>query len=99
MSLQTQHATLLISCPDRKGIVAEMAQFLYKHNANILHADEHQDTERSIFFLRVEWDLEDFALDEKTFQKQFEVLPKLFKMEWHVENKILQYGNKTVVFD
>jgi formyltetrahydrofolate deformylase len=77
-------ATLLISCPDRKGIVAEVAQFLYKHNANILHADEHQDTERSIFFLRVEWDLADFALDEKLFQKQFGLLAKKFKMEWNV---------------
>ena len=36
-------ATLLISCPDRKGLVAAIANFLYTYNANILHADQHQD--------------------------------------------------------
>lgn len=84
MTQHTQTATLLISCPDRKGIVAEVAQFLYKHNANILHADEHQDKERCIFFLRVEWDLTDFALSEKAFAKKFETLAKMFTMEWKV---------------
>ena len=34
-------ATLLITCPDSKGIVAAIADFLYQHNANILHADQH----------------------------------------------------------
>lgn len=84
MILPIKSAVLLISCPDRKGIVAEVAQFLYKHNANILHADEHQDTEKSIFFLRVQWDLTDFALDAKTFQKKFDPPAKTFQMEWKV---------------
>ena len=39
-------AVLLITCPDRKGIVAAVAEFLYQHDANILHADQHQDAER-----------------------------------------------------
>ncbi len=47
-------ATLLISCPDKKGIVASVANFLYKNNANILHADEHQDIKKNLFFLRTE---------------------------------------------
>lgn len=58
MNTSTKSAVLL---PDRKGIVAEVAQFLYKHDANILHADEHQDKERSVFFLRIEWDLQGFG--------------------------------------
>ncbi len=56
-------AVLLITCPDRKGIVAAVAEFLYKHDANILHADQHQDAERGLFLMRVEWDLTGFALD------------------------------------
>ncbi|MFZ3087508.1 MAG: ACT domain-containing protein, partial [Methylotenera sp.] len=36
-------ATLLITCPDARGIVAAIADFLLQHNANILHADQHQD--------------------------------------------------------
>ena len=55
-------ATLLITCPDTKGIVAAIADFLYQHNANILHADQHQDAENSLFLMRVEWDLKDFYL-------------------------------------
>lgn len=84
MSSQNTNAILLISCPDRKGIVAEVAQLLYKHNANIIHADEHQDNERSIFFLRVEWDLAEFGLAEKAFAKEFGMLAKKFKMDWKV---------------
>lgn len=78
------NAVLLINCPDRMGIVAEVAQFLYKHNANILHADEHQDTERGIFFLRTEWELADFTLNEKAFIETFSPLAQKFNMEWDI---------------
>lgn len=77
-------AVLLINCPDRKGIVAEVAQFLYKHNANILHADEHQDTQHGIFFLRIEWNLTDFTLDKKAFIGAFTPLAEKFNMEWDI---------------
>src|SRR5579883_48893 len=52
-------AILLIDCPDRKGLVAAIAEFLYTHGANILHADQHQDNEQGLFFMRVEWSLDD----------------------------------------
>lgn len=77
-------ATLLVSCPDRKGIVAAVADFLYRHNANILHADEHQDSEKNLFFLRTEWDLTDFALNKKEFEKLFSPLAQKFQMDWKV---------------
>src|SRR6516162_10063778 len=50
-------AVLLIDCPDRPGLVARVASLLYKHGANILHADQHQDHELGLFFMRVEWAL------------------------------------------
>lgn len=77
-------ATLLVSCPDRKGIVATVADFLYTHNANILHADEHQDSEKNLFFLRTEWDLTGFALNKKEFEKLFSPLAQKFQMDWKV---------------
>ena len=73
-------ATLLITCPDTKGIVAAIADFLYQHNANILHADQHQDAENSLFLMRVEWDLKDFSLDEASFAKAFQDIAKTYKM-------------------
>jgi len=50
-------AVLLIDCPDRKGLVARVAGLLYEWGANILHADQHQDHELGLFFMRVEWGL------------------------------------------
>jgi formyltetrahydrofolate deformylase len=48
-------AVLLIDCPDRKGLVARVAGLLYERGANILHADQHQDHDLGLFFMRVEW--------------------------------------------
>jgi formyltetrahydrofolate deformylase len=50
-------AVLLIDCPDRKGLVARVSGLLYERGANILHADQHQDHEQGLFFMRVEWAL------------------------------------------
>ncbi len=50
-------AVLLIDCPDRKGLVARVAGLLYERGANILHADQHQDHDLGLFFMRVEWAL------------------------------------------
>jgi formyltetrahydrofolate deformylase len=50
-------AVLLIDCPDRKGLVARVSSLLYERGANILHADQHQDHELGLFFMRVEWAL------------------------------------------
>ncbi len=77
-------ATLLISCPDRKGIVATVANFLYQHNANILHADEHKDSEENLFFLRTEWDLGGFDLDKEALTALFSPIANEFQMSWKV---------------
>lgn len=50
-------AVLLIDCPDRPGLVARVASLLFEQGANILHADQHQDHELGLFFMRVEWGL------------------------------------------
>ncbi len=78
-------AVLLITCPDRKGIVATVAEFLYKHDANILHADQHQDAERNLFLMRVEWDLAGFTLDLAEFARRFGPLADRFEMRWRLE--------------
>src|SRR6516164_750709 len=62
-------AVLLIDAPDRKGLVASVAGLLYRHGANITHADQHQDPEAGLFFMRVEWTLEGFDL--AAFHKDF----------------------------
>jgi len=78
-------AVLLITCPDRKGIVAAVGEFLYRHDANILHADQHQDAERQLFLMRVEWDLKGFSLDLAEFSRRFTPLADRFEMRWRLE--------------
>jgi formyltetrahydrofolate deformylase len=77
-------AILLVHCPDQKGIVAKIAGFLYAHGANILHADQHQDHDLRLFFMRVEWELTEFDLDETGFHEEFEKLADRFHMKWQL---------------
>jgi formyltetrahydrofolate deformylase len=78
-------ATLLINCPDRKGLVAAIADFLYRHNANILHADQHQDAENNLFLMRVEWDLNDFGIAPEAFAEHFSLVADRFQMQWQLK--------------
>ncbi len=78
-------ATLLVDCPDQKGIVATISEFLYHHNANILHADQHQDGDLGLFLTRVEWDLSDFKLPTADFEKAFAPIAERFQMRWRLE--------------
>src|SRR5690348_14942460 len=79
-----QSAVLLLDCPDRRGIVAAVSDFLYKNDANILHADQHQDSTLALFFMRVEWDLERFAIPEARFAEAFSPIARNFEMNWRV---------------
>jgi len=76
-------AILLVTCPDRKGLVAAVAGILYQHGANIIHADQHQDHPAGLFFMRVEWSLDGFPID--AFREQFAHLAVRLKMDWRIE--------------
>jgi formyltetrahydrofolate deformylase len=77
-------AILLVSCPDRKGIVSAIAEFLYRANGNILHADQHQDSEHNLFLMRVEWDLADFTIPLDEFARHFAPIAERFAMDWRL---------------
>ena len=81
----TNTGILLIDCPDRKGIAAAVSDFLYRHNANILHADQHQDAEGGLFLMRVEWELADFDVDLDECARQFAPVAERFQMRWRIE--------------
>ena len=80
-------AVLLIDCPDRKGLVARVSTMLYERGANILHADQHQDHELGLFFMRVEWALADGGtssqgFDLESFKEEFSLLARELGMRW-----------------
>jgi len=86
MSLaRSKTAILLIDCPDRKGLVAAIANFLLAQNANILHADQHQDNELGLFFMRIEFTLDQPEFDESGFRKAFAALAAPLNMHWQLE--------------
>src|SRR5262252_4450129 len=81
----TQHtAALLIDAPDRKGLVASVSGLLYRHGANILHADQHQDHEAGLFFMRVEWAINN-GFDLDAFRAAFSPLAAELHMRWRIE--------------
>jgi formyltetrahydrofolate deformylase len=87
-------AVLLIDCPDRKGLVAAVSSLLYQSGANITHADQHQDHEVGLFFMRVEWALEGFDLT--AFEAAFRVIATELNMRWRLE--VMSKSPRVAVF-
>lgn len=77
-------AILLVSCPDRKGIVASIADFIFKHNGNILSNAEHGDAESNLFLTRVEFDITNFGFPVSEFDERFSPLAHEFQMRWRL---------------
>ncbi|MGF1616496.1 MAG: formyltetrahydrofolate deformylase [Acidimicrobiia bacterium] len=72
--------TLLISCPDRPGLVAAVAAFLVERDANIVHADQHVDRQENLFLQRIEFTLP--RLDSEKLREEFTIFSLGFDMTW-----------------
>jgi len=84
--MRKSHATLLIHCPDRKGIVAEVTRFLLSYDANVVDIEQHVDPSIGHFFMRVEWDLSDFEISRSEIGTTFqEVIGHRFDMVWQLQ--------------
>ncbi len=77
-------AILHIHCPDQKGIVAAVTGFIHEHQGNVLHLDQHVDFEQDVFFMRMEWTLDDFNLSVAEFEAAFAPLAATYQMEWQI---------------
>ena len=67
-------AILLIYCPDKQGILAAVTEFLNENRGNIIYLDQHVDHEEGLFYMRVEWELEKFAIPREKISDYFETL-------------------------
>jgi formyltetrahydrofolate deformylase len=74
------NCTLLISCPDRPGLVAAVAGFLLEREANIVHADQHVDRQENLFLQRIEFTLP--HLDSGGLREDFDRFSRDFEMAW-----------------
>ncbi len=77
-------ATLLISCPDRKGLVAKIANFIYANGGNIIHADQHTDFAAGLFLTRIEWQLAGFNLPRDLIGPAFSAVAKPLEANWQL---------------
>lgn len=82
---QLHSATLLIHCADQRGLVSAVTEFIAKNGGNILSLEQHVDSLINQFFMRVQWDLNQFAIPDAKISEFFEVLiAKRFSMTWQL---------------
>lgn len=78
-------AILLIHCPDKQGILATVTEFLNQNQGNIIYLDQHVDHHEKIFYMRVEWELENFTIPEDRIGEYFETLiARNLNMNWKI---------------
>ena len=76
-------ATLLIHCPDKRGIVYHVTDFIYKNKGNIIYLDQYVDEKKELFFMRLEWELTDFIIPSDQIGNQFKAgIAEPFEMKW-----------------
>ena len=83
-------------CPDRKGLVAALAQLLYGHGANILDADQHTDPVAGQFFQRIKFDLSELHTDRTSLETAISEVAARFSMSWRIADGV--HRSKTAVF-
>ena len=76
------NAIILLSCPDQKGIVATVSNFLFKNNGNIVDSNQYTDKYDNMFFMRVEWELSQFKLSINETKEEFQKIADKFHMKW-----------------
>src|SRR3990172_11355681 len=89
-------AVLLISCPDQRGVVAAVSDFIYRNDGNIIHAGQHTDQEEHIFLQRVEWALNGFRIPRREIADAFRPLTERFGMAWDL--RFSDYVSRMAIF-
>ena len=67
-------AKLLLHCPDKPGILAEVTDFITVNKGNIIYLDQYVDHVENIFFMRIEWELKDFLVPQEKIEDYFRTL-------------------------
>ncbi len=78
-------AVLLIHCRDQPGLVHSVTGFIFEHGGNILDLQQHIDHEDDVFFMRVEWSLEKFAIAKIEIAEGFTPLAESRRMWWRLQ--------------
>ncbi len=84
-TVSPETAILLFSCPDARGIVAEVSSFIFSCGGNILESSQHNEPETNTFFMRVAWDLSEFTIAPEEISEAFRPIAQEFRMDYQVE--------------
>ena len=76
-----QIAILLLHCPDEQGIISEITKFITDNHGNIVYLDQYVDCEDSMFFMRLEWDLENFMIPREKIE---DIINTLYKVRYNI---------------
>src|SRR5690554_1905994 len=83
----SETAIIRIHCPDQRGIVARVTDFIHRNNGNIVALDQHTDRDEGRFFMRVEWELQNFELERDQIEPAFEfAIATPCKMKWKLHS-------------
>lgn len=83
--MENSNAILLLSCPDRNGLVSRISNFIFERGGNILNLDEHVDSDEKIFFIRVQWDMTNFSIPASDLVEAFAPLAKEFNASYKIK--------------
>jgi formyltetrahydrofolate deformylase len=85
--VKTKRARLLISCPEKPGIISTVTNFLLEHKANIVHFDQHTtDPHSGVFFMRIEFDMEEFDSSFEKLEQDLHVLGRDYSLNWQLSS-------------
>jgi len=84
MTEPRNHAVFLITCPDRKGIVASVSTFFFERGFNIVHCQQHTDHLEARFFMRILIDLDSAPCTRRELIDEFRGVAKAFTIQWSV---------------
>lgn len=78
-------AILSMYCPDQPGIVAKITEFLYQNSGNVIYLDQHVDRQEKVFFMRIEWELDKFAIPREKIADYFATLiASRYNLIWNI---------------
>lgn len=96
MQSENSTAVILLSCPDRKGLVSEITHFIFERGGNILDLDEHVAPEEQIFSIRIAWDMNNFSVPASDLNMAFGALAKKFNAKFEI--RFLEEKSRVAIF-
>ncbi|MBQ4036393.1 MAG: formyltetrahydrofolate deformylase [Paludibacteraceae bacterium] len=85
MEQKNKNAILLLHCPDTQGILAAVTDFINVNKGNIIYLDQYVDHENNVFFMRVEWDLNQFLIPDEKINEYFQTLfASKYQMQFNI---------------